>query len=154
MKFHQRGFGGLQAMLAMGVVVAISLVAIPAYNSFITKAKITEAMTMAGESKRKVAEFYTLNGRFPESEGEAQSIKTTTLSAPEYVQKMEVDTKDESHAIVIRVFLRDGVADNPGGQEQFIYIAVDHSKGAGEYLKWSCGASGLDAEMMPEGCQG
>lgn len=154
MKFHQKGFGGLHAVLALGVIVAISLVAIPAYNSFMTKAKITEAMTMAGESKRKVSEFYTLNGRLPESAIEARSIKTATMTAPEYVREMVVDTDDENHAVVIKVYLKDGVVENKTGQDQFIYMAADHSGRSGDYVEWSCGANGLDSELMPEGCKG
>jgi len=154
MKFHQKGFGGLQAMLVMAVMVGISMVAIPAYNSFMMKAKITEAVTMAGESKRKVSEFYTLNGRFPQSASEAQTIKTVTVTAPEYVREMVVDTNDDAHAVVIKVYLKDGVVANPTGQEQFIFMAANHSGSGGDYVEWSCGANGLDAELMPESCKG
>lgn len=154
MKFHQKGFGGIQAILAMGVIVGISMVAIPPYNSFMMKAKITEAMTMAGESKRKVSEFYSLNGRLPESVSEAQTIETSTVSPPEYVRNMVVDTNDENHAVVIKVYLKEGVIANPTGQDQFIFIAADHSGRSGDYVVWSCGANGLDSELIPEGCQG
>ena len=153
MRHHQKGFG-LQAVLSIGVIVAIGFVAAPAYESFISKAKITEAMTIAGESKRRAAEFVTLNGRFPQSQNEALVVKTNTITAPEYVREMVVDTENENHEIVIRVYLKEGVVENPGGQEQYIYIAGDLAVGSGAHVQWSCGARGVDSRLMPENCQG
>ena len=154
MKFHQKGFTGIQAVLALGVIVAISMVSIPTFNSFKTKAKIAEAMTIAVESKRKVSEFYTLNGRLPKSASESRSIETLTVSPPEYVQNMVVDTNDETHAVVIRVYLKEGVIDNPTGEDQFVYVAADYSVRSDGFVEWICGAIGLDSELMPEGCRG
>lgn len=154
MKFNQKGFGGIQAVLAMAIVAAISLVAVPAYNSFMSKAKITEAMTLVGESKRKASEFYTLNGRLPQSVNEAQILMTDTVSAPKYVREMVVDAKKDNHDIVIKVYLKDGVVENPTGQDQFIYMAADNPKSRSDYLEWSCGSSGLDSDLMPEDCRG
>jgi len=74
-------------------MVAIAVVAVPAYSSFISKAKMTEAMNLAGESKRKMSEFFMMNNRFPQNENEAKVAHTMTLSPPEYVREMVIETK-------------------------------------------------------------
>ena len=65
MKNQQLGFGGLQVILVVAVIGIMSVVAVPKYKSFIGKAKITEAFNIAGESKRKLSEFYMVNGGLP-----------------------------------------------------------------------------------------
>jgi hypothetical protein len=40
---------------------------------------------------------------------EALAVKTDTVTAPEYVREMVVDTENENHEIVIKVYLK-GIA--------------------------------------------
>ncbi len=154
MNNHQHGFGGLQVIMVVAVIAAVSVIAVPKYNSFITKSKITEAFTIASESKRKLSEFYMVNSRFPQTAGEAEAMKTVTLSPPEYVRGMAVEPGYQSHDVAVMVYLKDGVVDNETGAEQFIYITGDKSTNSGFEIEWNCGASGIGAELLPENCQG
>ncbi len=152
MKNHQIGFGGLQLLLVIVAMGVVSMVAVPKYQSFIAKAKITEAFTLAGESRRKLSEFYMTNGRFPKTAVEAEPMKTVTLSPPEFVRDMVVEPNAENHDVMIKVYVIDGVFDNPTSEEQFIYLAVDKSTGTNYAVDWSCGARGIDPEILPEDC--
>jgi Tfp pilus assembly protein PilE len=154
MKQHQQfGFGGLQLLMVAAAIGLVSLVAMPKYNAAMTKAKITEAFNLAGESKRKLSEFYMVNNRFPRSMREADAMKTTTVTPPEYVSEMVVEPESLDHDIVVKVYLNNGVAENPTGVDQFIYIAGDQPSGS-SMLEWSCGGIGLDAGLLPENCKG
>ncbi len=81
-------------------------------------------------------------------------MKSVTLSPPEYVRGMTVEPNVLSHDIVVKVFLKDGVVDNSTGEEQYIYMAGDKSTGSGSAVQWTCGASGIAAELLPDGCEG
>lgn len=156
MKMNKRqwGFGGLQLLMVIAVIGAISIIAVPKYNAFITKAKLTEAFNLAGESRKKLSEFYMTNSRFPADAGEAASMKTTTLAPPEYVDHMVVEPRSEDHDVIVKVFLKVDVVDNPSGAEQYVYVAGDRGAGSGFAVEWSCGAKGIDASLLPEDCQG
>lgn len=154
MKYKNRGFGGLQFVLVFAIIGAMATFAIPQYKSYVSKAKLTEAFKLAGESKRKLSEFYMLNGRFPQTESESQMMITTTVAPPEFVEEMVVDPNDERGDITIRVYLREGVVENETGEEQFVYIAGHSTPGDGYQITWSCGASGLGDDLLPEDCNG
>lgn len=148
----QRGFSGLQIVIGFAVIGIASMFAVPQYKAYVAKAKMTEAFRIAGESRRKLTEFHMVNGRFPRSVSEADSLRTTTSSPPEFVRDMVVEPHSSDHDVMVKVFLKDGVVDNPSGMEQFIYIAGDGTPGDQYAVTWSCGASGVDGDLLPENC--
>jgi Tfp pilus assembly protein PilE len=147
------GFGGLQVVMVVAAIAVIGIVAVPKYQSFMTKAKLTEAFNLAGESRKKASEFYTMNSRFPKTRAEAEMLKTTTLSPPEYVRELVVEPANGQHDLIVKVFLKEGVVENLEGAEQFIYVAGNLAPGNGYAVSWSCGASGIDSELLPEDCR-
>jgi Tfp pilus assembly protein PilE len=153
MKNANQGFGGLQMIVVIAVVIGATYTAVPKYKSFMSKARLTEAFNLAGESKRKIAEFYMTNGRFPGTLNEAEAMMTTTVSAPKFVRDMAVVPKTGNHEVMVKVFLQEGVAENPEGVEQYIFIAGDQAAASGYALEWTCGGHGVDASLLPEECQ-
>ena len=154
MNSRQNGFGAFQLLIVIAVIGAISATAMPKYKSFMNKAKLTEAFTLAAESKRKISEFYMMNGRLPRNINETRGLKSETVSAPEYVRDMDVVAETGNHAVMVKVFLKNDVIENLAGVDQFIYLAVDKSTASSSQIEWSCGASGIDTSLLPEGCQG
>ena len=153
MNAMQKGFGGLQVVVAIAAMAVLSMVAVPKYQASMDKAKLTEAFNLAGASKRKLAEFYMVNGRFPNSSGEAQAMVTETFSPPEYVREMTVEHEDERHEIVIKVFMKPGLLDNPDGGDQYIYVAGNPSAQGNSMVEWSCGGAGVNADLLPDDCR-
>ena len=86
----QKGFGGMQLLMVGAIIGVASLVAVPKYNAFVDQAKLTEAFTFAGESKRKLSEFYMTNNRFPKTSVEARPMVTESLSPPKFVDSVVV----------------------------------------------------------------
>lgn len=154
MNAEQRGFGGLQVVVAIAAMAVLSMVAVPKYQASMDKAKLTEAFNLASASKRKLTEFYMVNGRFPNSNDEALAMVTETFSPPEYVREMVVEHQDENHEVVIKVFMKPGLLDNPGGGEQYVFVAGDESDTPGAMVEWSCGGTGMSADLLPDDCRG
>ena len=153
MSYRQGGFGGLQMLIAIAVITVVSVVAIPKYNAFMTKSKITEALNLAGESKRKLSQYYMVNNRFPRTKEEARVTVTDSLSPPKFVRNLVVEPGFQNHDVVVRVFLKDGVVENETGEDQYVYITGDTTRGAATQVKWGCGASGIAEEYLPESCK-
>ena len=154
MNKRQLGFGGLQVLVAVTAMAVISVVAVPKYNGFLAKAKMTEAFNMAGVSRTKLNEYYMINGSFPTDFAEANSMRTDTLTKPEHVKEMLVEPVRDGQGITVKVFLNDGVIDNPTGAEQFIFMAGKRLPDNGSMLQWTCGASGVEVDLLPMECQG
>ena len=151
MNYFQRGFGGMQLLIVGAVIGITAMVAMPKYNAFVDKAKLTEAFNFAGESKKKLSEYYMMSSRLPRTSAEAQGMVTEGLSPPKFVDNMVIYPNHMEHDVVVKVYLRPNVIENKTGEAQFIYVAGDQS---GKQLLWSCGSSGIDAELLPEGCNG
>lgn len=153
MKARQFGFGGLQFVLSIAVIGVMATVAVPQYKSFMSKAKMTEAFNLAGESRKKVTEFVMTSGRFPQSINELDAVHSSTVSPPEHVDYMVVESEFPDHDVVIKVYLQAGVVENLTGEEQYIYVAGRKPKQGGYLVEWNCGGNGIDAELLPEDCQ-
>jgi len=154
MKNRIAGFGGIQVLLIVAVIGVASLVAIPKYKAFANKAKITEAINLASESKRKIAETYMATNAFPRTASEANAMLTTTVSKPEFVRELKIEHNPAGEKVTIKVFLNDGVVENLTGEDQYIYIAGNKSRAASYLIDWQCGAKGLGSELLPDECQG
>ena len=152
MKYRQLGFGGMQVLIAIVVLATVTLVAVPKYKSFVTKSKITEAFGLAGESKQKLSQFYMVNNRFPLTASEAEVSKSWSLSPPKFVSRMEVKPGYRNHDIAVIVYLKDGVVENETGGAQFIYIAGDKTPNSESAVRWTCGANGIAADLLPDNC--
>jgi hypothetical protein len=72
------------------------------------------------------------------------------FTQPDFVSAIVVENQDQEFDIVVKVYLKVDVIDNKGDETQFIYMAGSKSAGLG--LEWSCGASGVDADLLPRGC--
>ena len=154
MNRFQKGFGGLQVVISIAAIAVVTLVAVPKYQAFMTRAKLTEAYNLAGESKRKLSQFYSVNSRFPTTTAEAESTRAVALSEPEYVRELVVEPRAKERGVVVKVYLKDGVVENTAGGEQYVFIAGNAQSGGSYAVSWRCGAEGVDASLLPEDCRG
>jgi hypothetical protein len=147
--YFSRQTGLLLTLLALGLAFAV-----PKINEVTTKSKMAEAYHLANESKLRLAEFYMLSGRLPSTELEKNSILSSIFTQPEFVDSIAVESKDQDYDVAVRVYLKADVVDNDSGEPQFIYLAANRPESASQGLEWRCGASGVDAELLPNACTG
>lgn len=71
MKKAQSGFTLIELMIVIAIVGILAAIALPAYQDYTVRAKMSEPMAALAEAKTTVAEFYTTRGYFPSSATEA-----------------------------------------------------------------------------------
>ena len=59
------GFTLIELMFVVAIIGILAAVAIPAYNDYTIRARVSEAFLVAGEAQRAVAEYYDRWGRLP-----------------------------------------------------------------------------------------
>ena len=81
MKRVQQGFTLIELMIVVAIIGILAAIAIPAYNDFTIRSKVTEVVNMAGVCKTSVAEYFQSKGVLPANATEAGCSSTDSLLA-------------------------------------------------------------------------
>jgi type IV pilus assembly protein PilA len=65
MKRIQQGFTLIELMIVIAIVGILAAVALPAYQDYTVRAKLSEGLARAAEAKTSVTEYYASTGTFP-----------------------------------------------------------------------------------------
>jgi type IV pilus assembly protein PilA len=65
MKRVQQGFTLIELMIVVAIVGILAAIALPAYQDYLVRSRISEGLARAGEAKVSVAEFVSANQRWP-----------------------------------------------------------------------------------------
>ena len=97
MKQEQKGYTLIELMIVVAIIGILAAVAIPAYQDYIARAQVTEAINLLGGTKTPVAEFYSDKGTWPTATEFAAMISSTS---GKYVTTVAPATATSGYAVV------------------------------------------------------
>ncbi|MDZ7735370.1 MAG: pilin [Gammaproteobacteria bacterium] len=137
----QKGFTLIELMIVVAIIGILAAVAIPAYQDYTIRAKVTEGIGFAAAAKTSVSEFIVSQGTLPadsDQAGIATGVSTAVVSGLSYAP-----------ATGITVSFRALGGDVTAGDT--IIFEPDTSTGAG--VQWGCTGGTLPAKYRPANCR-
>ena len=80
-KKTQKGFTLIELMIVIAIVGILAAIALPAYQDYIVRSKLSEATAALAEAKTTVAEYYAANGYLP-TDLTVYGINTAVKNSP------------------------------------------------------------------------
>lgn len=84
-----RGFTLIELMIVVAIIGILASIAIPSYQDYTIRAQVAEALTLAGELKPEIREYYRAHGDFP-GDNEAAGVPQPEHLLGQYVSGIEV----------------------------------------------------------------
>lgn len=142
----QQGFTLIELMIVIAIIGILAAIAIPMYQDYTIRAKVTEGISAAAPCKLGVAEYYAANSQFPNNIGSAGCTTVSTV----YVNSVGVSGQG-----VVTVTLK--TLGSLGGASGGTIVLTPNPVVSGA-VDWSCAGggalSGAGAKFVPTSCRG
>ena len=139
---QQKGFTLIELMIVIAIIGILAAIAIPAYQDYTIRSKVSEGLNLAGAAKLAVAETYDSKGGFPISGNISYGLPTAGSIAGNYVASVSANAGDG----VITITYNTNVGGNPSADGKNIILTPDTTSiGA---MGWTC-SGGTGATQMP-----
>jgi len=128
-------------MIFPGVLAVLAAIAIPAYNSYLTRVQVSEGVVLADGAKRAVADFYTSHGQMPVNNVAAG------LALPDDIHGKFTASVTVDNGMIVVIY----------GNEANRNIRNDSLKlspwVSGSQINWRCGSDEIQKQYLPPSCR-
>ena len=145
---NQKGFTLIELMIVIAIVGILAALAIPAYQNYLAKAQVTEAVTLASGLKAPVSLSLSEDNVCPEiNEGGGDE------NLGEYVKTLKVEGTN-IETCTITATLGDNVSEKVKNGTIILKPSTTTNTGSttSSVMKWSCASSNIPQSLLPKTC--
>lgn len=127
---------GLVVIAMIGIMAAI---AIPAYQGYVSKAQLTQAVLVGRSATAAVEDYYNKTGTVPADLAQAGFTMPPTAS---YIQNIEVNAKNAVVTMTLAIPAQKG--------KTIVFVpSLDNEK----HIHWRCASNDIGANLLPIDCR-
>jgi len=150
-KKAQQGFTLIELMIVVAIVGILAALALPAYQDYVVRSKVSEGLARLAEAKTSVAEYYSANSQITSFPNTPDSVGINT-AGNHYVRSLGWTGGAADTAKVTMTMA--GTADAKIGGKQVIMLVDSTANGM---ITWKCmvesGANALPSKYTPGSCR-
>ena len=138
MKKAQQGFTLIELMIVVAIIGILAAIAMPAYQDYTIRAKVSEGLSLASSAKTAVTDYYVSQGSFPTSNSSAGLANTISS---QYVSNVQVGA---GGAITVTFSSPSAIS---GADMVFTPSAANGT------ISWTCTGGSLADKYRPANCR-
>lgn len=142
----QKGFTLIELMIVIAIIGILAAIALPAYQDYTKRSRVSEGLSLAGGAKSALTEYYASNNKWPANNAEAGIADNITGNAVSGVT-VSRDGDTAAGKGKITVTFNDKVKSG----DTLIMEGVGNDAGS---VKWTCTGGTLVTKYRPSECRG
>ena len=149
LKQVQKGFTLIELMIVIAIIGILAAIALPAYQDYVARSQMSEAMNLAGGQKSAVTEYHSNKGEWPSNNSLAGIAEASQING-RYVASVAV-TATASNGVITATMKSAGVSDKIKSATLTLTGSADATS-AGSYV-WKCTTPTTYVKYVPSSCR-
>lgn len=139
----------IELMIVIAIISIITIIAIPVYQQYTARARVTEGLSLAAPMKNKIAEYYQTNSDWP-SDNASAGIPSPGEYDTEYVETIEISQSAQDGTITI-TYKTSGIPEITAATNTLIITPT--ADPVSYTITWECDGGTLPSWARPARCR-
>ena len=164
-KTAQKGFTLIELMIVIAIVGILAAIALPAYQDYIVRSKMSEPLASLAEAKTTIAEYVAANGRWPTPDNTPFGIDTGIRTRSEIIEQLEIlpaalNPGDTVYVVAwVDSCIWDGSDCDPTTAAKTHAFSLSGSTNSDGTMNWDCvpgdgTGNEVETKYLPANCRG